>query len=120
MAPAPSASISAKDSFCEASRSRPLDPTQIAPQLSTAGSSALASPPAMGSSARAFATLFDTTTRLMTLVSDAALTTFSPDYGSWFLWRRNIAQMPAKQSLPSLTLHHSAAYAMVDSSASSA
>jgi hypothetical protein len=37
----------------------------MAPQLCTAGSSALARPPAIGSSARTLATLFETTTRLI-------------------------------------------------------
>src|SRR3954469_21008684 len=48
-APAPSASISANGSFCAPSRTRPLDPTQIAPDFSTTGNNAAAKPPVMGS-----------------------------------------------------------------------
>src|SRR5665213_2263563 len=62
-APAPSASISANGSFWAPSRTRPLEPTQIAPDFSTTGSNAAASPPVMGSLALPRATRFETTTR---------------------------------------------------------
>src|SRR5664279_596616 len=62
-APAPSASISANGSFWAPSRTRPLEPTQIAPDFSTTGSNAAARPPVMGSLAVPRATRFETTTR---------------------------------------------------------
>src|SRR5713226_970997 len=62
-APSPSDSISAKGPLLVASRTRPLEPTQIAPEFSTTGSNAAARPPVMGSLADARATRFETTTR---------------------------------------------------------
>src|SRR6202049_1187567 len=62
-APAPSASISAKGCFCAPWRTRPLEPTQIAPDFSTTGNKAAASPPVMGSLALPRETRFETTTR---------------------------------------------------------
>src|SRR3954469_21897501 len=62
-APVPSASISANGSFCAPSRKRPLEPTQIAPDFSTTGNKAAASPPVMGSFGLPRATRFETTTR---------------------------------------------------------
>src|SRR4051812_43770558 len=62
-APSPSDSISANGPLCVASRTLPLEPTQIAPECSTTGNSAAARPPVMGSLAFARATRFETTTR---------------------------------------------------------
>src|ERR1700712_4564898 len=62
-APSPSDSISAKGPLWVASRTRPLEPTQIAPEFSTTGNSAAAKPPVMGSLAFTRATRFETTTR---------------------------------------------------------
>src|SRR5258706_2740912 len=62
-APAPSASISANGSFWAPSRTRPLEPTQIAPDFSTTGNKAAASRLVMGSLAVPRATRFETTTR---------------------------------------------------------
>src|ERR1700692_1313082 len=62
-APAPSAWISANGSFWVPSRTRPLEPTQIAPDFSTTGNKAAASPPVMGSLALPRETRFETTTR---------------------------------------------------------
>src|SRR4051795_3951905 len=62
-APSPSDSISANGPLCVASRTLPLDPTQIAPEFSTTGNKAAARPPVMGSLALARATRFETTTR---------------------------------------------------------
>src|SRR5437868_14110190 len=62
-APSPSDSISANEPFCVASRTLPLEPTQIAPEFSTTGNKAAAKPPVMGSLALARATRFETTTR---------------------------------------------------------
>src|SRR6202165_1488167 len=62
-APAPSASISANGSFWAPSRTPPPEPTQIAPDFSTTGSKAAASPPVMGSLGLPRATRFETTTR---------------------------------------------------------
>src|SRR6185437_14044566 len=66
-APAPSASISASGSFCSPSRTRPDEPTQIAPEFSTTGSKAAASPPVIGSLVLARATRLETTTRFTRL-----------------------------------------------------
>src|SRR5437868_14792589 len=62
-APSPSDSISANEPFCVASRTLPLEPTQIAPDFSTTGSKAAARPPVMGSLTLPRATRFETTTR---------------------------------------------------------
>src|ERR1700712_4023346 len=62
-APAPSASISANGSFCAPSLTRPLEPTQIAPDFSTIGSNAAARPPVTGSFGFPRVTRFETTTR---------------------------------------------------------
>src|SRR5471032_2243964 len=82
-APVPSASMSANGSFCAPSRTRPLEPTQIAPDFSTTGSNAAASPPVMGSLALPRATRFETTTRLTgsLLMSNRGLTAVH-QYGS--------------------------------------
>src|SRR5580700_2905693 len=62
-APAPSASILAKESLlCAASPAWPLEPTQMAPDSLTIGIRAAASPPAIGSSGCARATRLETTT----------------------------------------------------------
>src|SRR5258708_31312583 len=62
-APAPSASISANVYFWIPSRTRPLEPTQIAPDFSTTGNKAAARPPVMGSLGFPRETRFETTTR---------------------------------------------------------
>src|SRR4051794_33886098 len=62
-APSPRDSISANGPLWVASRTRPLEPTQIAPEFSTTGNNAAARPPVMGSLAVARATRFETTTR---------------------------------------------------------
>src|ERR1700682_5577430 len=81
-APAPSAAMSANGSFCAPSRTRPLEPTQIAPDFSTTGNNAAARPPVMGSLAFPRATRFETTTRFTgPLLLVLALTTIH-QYGS--------------------------------------
>src|ERR1700704_6749424 len=62
-APAPNASISANGAFWAPSRTRPLEPAQIAPDFSTTGNKAAARPPVMGSLGLPRATRFETTTR---------------------------------------------------------
>src|ERR1700694_4339585 len=64
-APVPSASTFAKDSLSAGSVKRPLDPTQIAPEVLTAGSNAAANPPSMGSSAFGRAMRLETITSLI-------------------------------------------------------
>ena len=65
------------------SRTRPLEPTQIAPEFSTTGSSAAASPPVMGSLALPRATRFETTTRFTgPLLLKSAVLTDIHQYGS--------------------------------------
>src|SRR5580700_9881277 len=89
-APAPSASISAKGSFCAPSRTRPLEPTQIAPDFSTTGNKAAASPPVMGSLALPRATRFETTTRFTgSLLMLARVLTAIHQYGSPSPFQRN-------------------------------
>src|SRR5215472_16415845 len=80
-APAPSASISASGSFWNPSRTRPDEPTQIAPDFSTTGSSAAARPPVIGSFALPRATRLETTTRF-TALSSGHLTAVH-QYGSF-------------------------------------
>src|SRR6202790_1709720 len=90
-APAPSASISAKGSFWAPSRTRPLEPTQIAADFTTTGSSAAASPPVMGSLTLPRVTRFETTTRFTGSppeVPPACLTTIH-QYGSSSPFQRN-------------------------------
>src|SRR5882757_2141355 len=79
-APSPSDSISAKGPLWVASRTRPLEPAQIAPEFSTTGNSAAARPPVMGSLALARATRFETTTRFTGPLPD-----FSPVYKQPFI-----------------------------------
>src|SRR6185437_16898447 len=88
--PAPSASISANGSFWNPSRTRPEEPTQIAPDFSTTGNNAAASPPVMGSLALPRATRFETTTRFTGSPPDGArvLTTIH-QYGSSPTFQRN-------------------------------
>src|SRR5215216_3227974 len=62
-APTPKDSISANGSFWLPSRTRPDEPTQIAPVFSTTGNKAAANPPVMGSLGLPRATRFETTTR---------------------------------------------------------
>src|SRR5258708_27453553 len=88
-APAPSASISAKGSFWAPSRTRPLEPTQIAPDFSTTGSKAAANPPVMGSLALPRATRFETTTRFTASPPDARKLTTIHQYGSPSPFQRN-------------------------------
>src|SRR5580704_10541564 len=89
-APAPNASISANGSFCAPSRTRPLEPTQIAPDCSTTGSNAAANPPVMGSLALPRLTRFETTTRLTvsSRYSTRVLTAIH-QYGSRSPFQRN-------------------------------
>src|SRR4029077_1136963 len=90
-APAPNASISAKGSFWFPSRTRPLEPTQIAPDFSTTGNSAAARPPVMGSLTLPRVTRFETTTRFTgspPQVPPACLTTIH-QYGSSSPFQRN-------------------------------
>src|SRR5690606_6223829 len=61
--PLPSVSMVANALVELSSRIRPLEPTQIAPEDSTNGSSAAAKPPVIGSLVLARATRFETTTR---------------------------------------------------------
>src|SRR6202035_5872175 len=89
-APAPSASISANGSFWAPSRTRPLEPTQIAPDFSTTGSNAAASPPVMGSLALPRATRFETTTSFTGSPPDVSRKlTAIHQYGSWSPFQRN-------------------------------
>src|ERR1700730_3976299 len=89
-APAPRASTSAKGSFWFPSRTLPLEPTQIAPDFSTTGSKAAASPPVMGSLALPRATRFETTTRFTgpLLLVTRELTSIH-QYGSSSPFQRN-------------------------------
>src|SRR5437763_1976905 len=64
-APLPSASTLANGSLSPGSMKRPLDPTQIAPEVFTAGSRAAANPPSMGSSPFGHATRLETITSLI-------------------------------------------------------
>src|SRR6202020_3156296 len=72
------------------SRTRPLEPTQIAPDFSTTGNNAPASPPVMGSLALPRATRFETTTRFTGSPPDGSrvLTTIH-QYGSRSPFQRN-------------------------------
>src|SRR6059058_1956533 len=79
-APSPSDSISANGPLLLASRTLPLEPTQIAPEFSTTGNKAAARPPVMGSLALARATRFETTTRFT-----GSLRTSSPVYKQPFI-----------------------------------
>src|SRR5712692_7004050 len=89
-APVPSASISANGSFWFPSRTRPLEPTQIAPDFSTTGSKAAASPPVMGSLALPRDTRFETTTRFTgSLLKWLACLTGIHQYGSLSPFQRN-------------------------------
>src|ERR1700722_19309590 len=89
-APAPSDSISANGSFWAPSRTLPLEPIQIAPDCSTTGNNAAASPPVMGSLALPRATRLETTTRFTGSPPEAAreLTTIH-QYGSRSPFQRN-------------------------------
>src|ERR1700726_72622 len=90
-APAPNASISANGSFWVPSRTRPLEPTQIAPEFSTTGSKAAARPPVMGSLTVPRATRLETTTRFTgdpLLISTRELTAIH-QYGSQSSFQRN-------------------------------
>src|SRR3954454_1563231 len=62
-APSPGDMVSANGPLFVASRTVPLEPTQIAREFTTPGNSAAARPPVMGSLALARATRFETTTR---------------------------------------------------------
>src|SRR6201994_1281720 len=89
-APAPRASTSANGSFCAPSRTRPLEPTQIAPDFSTTGNKAAASPPVMGSLALPRETRFETTTRFTGSPPDGArVLTAIHQYGSQPTFQRN-------------------------------
>src|SRR3954470_18256797 len=79
-APSPRDSISAKGPLLVASRTRPLEPTQIAPEFSTTGNNAAARPPVMGSLAVARATRFETTTRFTGFLLE-----YSPVYKQPFI-----------------------------------
>src|ERR1700680_2021886 len=82
-APVPSASTFAKDSLSAGSVKRPLDPTQIAPEVLTAGSNAAANPPSMGSSAFGRAMRLETITSLIGyLPVQARVVTFQVRLGS--------------------------------------
>src|ERR1700674_4941286 len=82
-APVPSASTFAKDSLSAGSVKRPLDPTQIAPEVLTAGSNAAANPPSMGSSAFGRAMRLETITSLIGyLPVQARVVTFQAGLGS--------------------------------------
>src|ERR1700743_763465 len=89
-APAPRASTSANGSFCAPSRTRPLEPTQIAPDFSTTGNSAAASPPVMGSLALPRAARVDTTTRFTgPILMFLRVLTAIHQYGSLSPFQRN-------------------------------
>src|SRR5262245_4196560 len=82
-APVPSAWTLANDSLSRGSVKRPLEPTQIAPGLLTAGSSAAASPPSMGSSPFGHATRLETiTSRIGFSPVQATVVTFQRAEGS--------------------------------------
>src|ERR1700736_5129712 len=96
-APEPSASISANGSFWAPSRTRPLEPTQIAPEFSTTGNNAAASPPVMGSLALPRATRFETTTRFTGSPPDGArVLTSIHQYGSGPTFQRNETKFGAE------------------------
>src|ERR1043166_8314518 len=82
-APVPSASTLAKDSLSAGSVKRPLEPSQIAPEVLTAGNRAAANPPSMGSSPFGHATRLETMTSLICdLPVQARVVTFHGRLGS--------------------------------------